>query len=150
SAMRRIVGILEGADRLTITLVREGCIRVLKDRGMTSPAKIVDAAFDRNDSPANSENQLVVDTQPWPEPVNLGELLNEMVVAQKRFVCAEPAVYHTVALWALFPHVFESFYCLPILLVTAATKRAGKTTLLSVLSRLVRRPIAASNLSDAV
>lgn len=42
------------------------------------------------------------------------------------------------ALWALNTHFFEVFDAVPYLAVTAATKRAGKTTLLELLSFLSR------------
>lgn len=150
-AMTNTAGMLTGANKLTVALVREGCCRALKERGVSSPPKIVDVLVGADSDSATQPSGLsFVDPEPWDVAVSGSDLLDEMVATQRRFVSAEPALYHTVALWALFTHAFESFYCLPILLITAATKRAGKSTLLTVLSALVRRPVSASNLTEAV
>lgn len=150
-AMTSTGRMLTGAGKLTAALVREGCIKALRNRGVSSPAKIVDAALGNDpDSVTTSSDLFLADPEPWPDPVNGAALLNEIVATQQRFVSADLALYHVVALWAVFTHAFECFYCLPILLITAATKRAGKSTLLAVLSALVRRPLSASNLTEAV
>jgi uncharacterized protein DUF3631 len=54
-----------------------------------------------------------------------------------------------VALWVLAIHAFDAWTIFPRLVVTAPEMRCGKTTLLDALSRLVPRPLGASNVTAA-
>jgi hypothetical protein len=54
-----------------------------------------------------------------------------------------------VVLWIVGPHAFNSFSIFPRLFLTAPEKGCGKSTLLDVLSRLVPRPLGASNIKAA-
>ena len=54
-----------------------------------------------------------------------------------------------LTLWVLFAWAHDSFGISPILLITAPTKRSGKTVLLEAVSALVPRPITASNSTAA-
>jgi putative DNA primase/helicase len=54
-----------------------------------------------------------------------------------------------VALWVLLTFLDAHVDVLPILAVTSPQKRCGKTTLLTILSQLTRRPLPASSISSA-
>lgn len=53
------------------------------------------------------------------------------------------------ALWAVHTHAHGIAHFSPILALTSPEKRCGKTTTLSLLRRLCRRPLPASNISSA-
>jgi len=55
-----------------------------------------------------------------------------------------------LALWVLFTHVFEAVRVSPRLALLSPLPECGKTTALSILSRLVPKPLTASNVSSAV
>ena len=55
-----------------------------------------------------------------------------------------------VALWIAAAYVIEALALMPLLLITAPTMRAGKTTLLTLLGAIVPRALATSNLTGAV
>src|SRR5262249_16510559 len=55
-----------------------------------------------------------------------------------------------IVLWVLFTHTFDAAEVSPRLAVLSPLPECGKTTLFSVLSRLVRRALLASNLTAAV
>lgn len=54
-----------------------------------------------------------------------------------------------IALFVLHTYCIDSAHCTPILNITSPEKRCGKTTLLSVLGKLVNNPLIASNISPA-
>lgn len=54
-----------------------------------------------------------------------------------------------LTLWVLFAWAHDSFMVSPILVITAPTKRSGKSVLLEAVSALVPRPVAASDSTAA-
>jgi putative DNA primase/helicase len=87
--------------------------------------------------------------EPWPEPVDGAALLDALSAAIRRHVVLGSAEADAAALWALVTHAFDAFPIFPRLFVTAPEKGCGKSTLLDVLSRLVPRPLPASNIRAA-
>jgi len=155
AALRKMAESLENAhaDRLTRQATREEAISLLKGCGsLSSPAKLVDAAMPVDEVIPRSGpgNLFLVDPDPWPEAVNGVALLDEITETINRFVRASPEFVATVALWIVYSHAFDSFDCLPLLLITSPEKRCGKTTLIGVIAALVPRPLPTSNATAAV
>jgi putative DNA primase/helicase len=148
SAIARIL--VKVNNQLVFALVREGIIRALKARKVISAAKIVDAALDDCGGEEASGPSLFEETEPWPEAVDGVELLSEIVKALKHFLFASEVVYSLVAVWSVFTHAFDSFDCLPNLLITAPTKGAGKSTLLTLLKCWSRKGLLVSSMTAAV
>jgi putative DNA primase/helicase len=92
---------------------------------------------------------LLDDIEPWPEPVDGAQLLEDIVTEIRRHVVLSAAAAYAVALWVVIVHAFERFFIFPRLFVTAPEKGCGKTTLLDAIERLVPRPLAASNITAA-
>lgn len=89
------------------------------------------------------------DPEPWPEPVDGAELLDALAETIARHVILPTGAVEAVALWVLHSHAHESAAISPILAVTSPTPECGKTTLLTLLDRLVPRPVSASNITAA-
>jgi len=87
--------------------------------------------------------------EPWPEPVNGAELLDEIATAVRSYVVMVNHFRDTCALWSMHTYLIDRFFISPRLGIHSPVKRCGKTTLLDVLSRLVARPLPASNVSSA-
>lgn len=85
----------------------------------------------------------------WHEPVSGAVLLDELYGSVKRHIVCRHETAVAAALWIVFTHLIEHFDVAPIALITAPEKRCGKTQLLNLLGRLVRRPLVASNISPA-
>jgi hypothetical protein len=85
--------------------------------------------------------------EPWPQPVDAEELLNEIMVRIRKEVIIEPHQLWVCALWIMFTWVHAKMEFSPILYVTGPTMECGKTTLLSVIGKMVRRPVKTSNVS---
>ncbi len=62
----------------------------------------------------------------------------------------EQGIDTALTLWCLGSYTYDSFRIFPKLLITAATKRAGKTTLIEVLEAVCRSAVLASSMSAAV
>jgi hypothetical protein len=87
------------------------------------------------------------ETDPWPKPVDGAELLHQLTCTLQRFVVMPKWAPETVALWILHTYAFELRQVSTYLGVDSPEKRCGKTTLLTVLTELVNRPVVASNIS---
>src|ERR1043166_3422676 len=86
--------------------------------------------------------------EPWPEPVDGSALLNTLAELIKRFVVLPQWAPETLALWTLHTYAYHLRDVSTYIGVVSPEKRCGKTTLLSVLSELVSRPIVAANISS--
>jgi len=82
-------------------------------------------------------------------PVNGASLLNDLQSLLQRFVILPDFAPETLALWVLHTYAFELRDVSTYLGIESPEKRCGKTTLLSVLSRLANRPVAAANISPS-
>lgn len=85
--------------------------------------------------------------EPWGEPVDGQELLEELAGVMRRFVVLPPHAAETLALWVVHTYAFELRQVSTYVGLESPEKRCGKTTLLSVLSELVNRPVVAANIS---
>ena len=89
------------------------------------------------------------DVEPWSEVVDGESLLDDLVEVAERHVVLPPGAAVVVALWVVFTYLLDDAPVAPMLAITSPTKGCGKTTLLDLLGRLVRRPLIASNISSA-
>ncbi|MCS7239561.1 MAG: DUF3631 domain-containing protein [Thermoguttaceae bacterium] len=87
--------------------------------------------------------------EPWPEPVDLGQALDEVAEFVCKFVVMPREAVWAIALWTAFTHCFDAFNVCPLLAITSPTKGCGKTRLLTVVSFLVPRPLPVSNVTPA-
>jgi hypothetical protein len=76
-------------------------------------------------------------------------LLDSLTSVFKRFVILPPWAAETLALWTVHTYCFEFRDVTTYLGLESPEKRCGKTTLLTVLSELVQRPIVAANISSS-
>lgn len=91
----------------------------------------------------------IEDIVPWHDPVNLLPLLNEISAIVQRFIVCQRETAHAMALWAAMTWFIDVVQVAPLAVITAPEKRCGKSQLLFLLSRVVARPLMASNISPA-
>jgi hypothetical protein len=96
-----------------------------------------------------SEGQFLCKLEPWSGPVDGAILLNGLTAAIRQYVVLEDGAAEAVALWVLHTHAIEAFLISPRLAITSVVMRSGKTTLVDVLSRLVRSPFTTVNATGA-
>ena len=101
-----------------------------------------------------SQNQQTAGIQPdpvpWPDPVDGVVLFNELTTALGRYLALPEGALEAIALWVLLTHTFDAAEVSPRLALLSPLPECGKTTALSILSRLVRKAMLASNFSPAV
>ena len=91
----------------------------------------------------------LADVEPWPDPVDGAALLGEIAKVFGRYIVLPEGGATAATLWTLFSHATAAFDISPLLAISSAEMRCGKSTLLTVLGRLVPRAIPASNVSAA-
>lgn len=89
------------------------------------------------------------EVEPWPEPVDPAELLADISGTVRRFIVCKPETAYAVALWAAMSWFMDVVQVAPLAVITAPEKRCGKSQLLTLLGKLCRRPLTASNISSA-
>jgi putative DNA primase/helicase len=98
---------------------------------------------------AQTAGGICEDREPWPEPVDLATVLSAVEQLIKSHIVCEPSVRTAAALWAAATWHVERAQVAPIAMITAPEKRCGKSQLLTVLGRLSRRPLTASNITPS-
>ena len=98
---------------------------------------------------ADGHRVLFPELDPWPEAVDGAALLDDLAKVAARYVGMAKADIRALALWVVFTYAIYHVSIAPYLAVTSPDKRCGKTTLLGLLARLVRRPLSTSNLTAA-
>jgi len=99
--------------------------------------------------PPNKKGRLEETIDPWPEPVEGGQLLQEIFGQLQRFVIVDENGYTVICLHVVLAYCWELFFKLPILRLKSPVKRCGKSTVLDVIERLVIRPLLTVSLSPA-
>ncbi|MCL5272698.1 MAG: hypothetical protein M1486_05275, partial [Gammaproteobacteria bacterium] len=89
------------------------------------------------------------EVEPWPNAISPNELLNEIATTIRRFIICQPETVIAATLWAAMTWFIDAIQVAPLAVITAPEKRCGKSQLLFLLSRLVNRPLAASNITPS-
>ena len=102
-----------------------------------------------NENDVSGQSVLFPEVEPWPDPVDGAELLNDLANSARSFMILPDHAEVVLALWVMFTYLIDAVDIAPILAITSPEKRCGKTTLLSWLSRLVARALPVSNITAA-
>lgn len=143
--------LLNGADPLDRAVLRDPLIRRLETLGVRSAAKVADAAL-ATDHTDNLQGRplALAEPEPWPEPVDGGALLDEIVRGLTRFIIfPNDAAVSAVALWSVHTHAHDASEISPMLAVTSPVKRCGKTRVLTLVGVIVPRALSTSNISPS-
>jgi putative DNA primase/helicase len=127
--------------------------KVAKQLGCRAPIldKLVDARRSKKtDASLQGSSVNFPEIEPWPEPVDGTEMLNQISQTFSRYIVLPDGASDVLALWCAHTHVFKAFICSPRLNISSPDKRCGKTTLRDVAALFVSRPVLTENLSVAV
>ncbi len=121
----------------------------VKDAKVLSMAEFdrLTACVDDDAGPANAS--IFEEVEPWPEPVDGADLLDDVTHALARHVIADKETLRAAALWAAFTWLVDVVQVAPIANITAPEKRCGKSILLTALGKLANRPLQVSNIAPA-
>jgi putative DNA primase/helicase len=151
--LRAMANSLSGADPLRRAAVRAAAIRRLEALGVRGPARLVDAALAGLSAPAadSGTGRMIAfeELEPWPDPVDGVQLLDEIAQTFRRFVVLPEGGAEALALWCVFTHAIDAFDVAPMIILTSPLMRCGKTRTEEIAAGLVRRPLPSSNITPA-
>ncbi len=87
--------------------------------------------------------------EPWPNPVDPAKLFDELASTVQRFIVLESMQAEAAALWIAFTWLTDVVEIAPLAIINAPEKACGKSQLLTLLGRLVARPLPAANSTSA-
>ncbi|MCZ6483055.1 MAG: DUF3631 domain-containing protein, partial [Alphaproteobacteria bacterium] len=88
--------------------------------------------------------------EPWHEAVDGADLLDKIIIMVNQYLSSPKGAAEAMALWVLHTHAFEAAEFAPRLSFISPLPECGKTTALSLIARMVPRPLPTSNVSTAV
>lgn len=86
---------------------------------------------------------------PWHEPVNGADLLNQLYWLIHRYVILSHEAKIAISLWIIHTYAHDYARISPSLAIISPERECGKTTLLSLLAKLVRRALSSSSITPA-
>jgi putative DNA primase/helicase len=98
---------------------------------------------------AAKESRDIADADPWPEAVDGALLLDELVAIVAKHIITEDYCKTTLALWIVLASLIDVLDIMPLLAITSPEKRCGKTRLMTLLFKLVRRAFPGVSLTAA-
>src|SRR5262249_2393017 len=87
--------------------------------------------------------------EPWSSPIIGHQLLDALVRELSRFVVFPKWAAEAFALWIVHTFAFHLRSICTYIAVESPEKECGKSTLLTVLSSFVNRPVVSSNISSS-
>lgn len=123
-------------------------VRLEKAKELNIQVKTLDAQVKelRNEK-TDAANLLFPEIEPFPNPINLALLLDEISEVICRFVIVENNQADTAALWIAHTYLIDIFDISPIAIINAPEKACAKTLFQTLLARMAYRPMPAANAS---
>jgi hypothetical protein len=90
------------------------------------------------------------EVMPWPDPIEGDRVAETLVATLKRYIRMSDPEADVCALWVLLSWLIGKFSKAPRLAITSPTKGCGKTTLLTLLSKLCRKPLRSGSTTPSV
>ena len=87
---------------------------------------------------------------PWSEPVEGDCIASALTATFKRYIRMSDAEADLCALWVPLSWSINKFSNAPRLAITSPTKGCGTTTLLTLLSKLCRKPLRSGSTTPSV
>jgi len=101
-----------------------------------------EAAQEKKDAESSAgDSSVIQEVEPWPQPVNLSQVLSETVAVFRRYIWMSESPTIVVVLWSAATYLHGEFEIFPFLAITAPSKRCGKTTLFTLVSKFVPRAL---------
>lgn len=140
----------------TLTRVEYDRVREKEAQGLGIRVSTLDTEVQKRrnaretpDASGSGQTVLLADPEPWSDVVNGGDLLQELEGLFRAHLTMSPGASETIALWVVFSHAHDAFQISPLLGITSPEKNCGKSTLLTLLSGVVPKPLPVSNITIA-
>ncbi len=103
----------------------------------------------RSEQPESEDLDFGAPIEPWGEPVDGQELLDDIIRVFSQHIVMPNFAYVAVGIWNLWTYGFEAFTVAPILQITSPERQCGKSLLMEILEALVHRPLLVCGVSAA-
>ena len=90
-----------------------------------------------------------IDVEPWPEPVDPAQLLDEILATIRRFIVLDVEQAYATTLWVAFTWFIDVVKVAPLIIINAPERECGKSQLLTVLFKLSRKALTTANMRSA-
>ena len=125
-------------------------IRIAESKKLGIRASTLDAEMTKlRGQKASYETPFGRPVEPWHDLVDGVAHLDSIFEILKRFIAAKLEVLRAAALWTSFTWFIEDVRVAPLAIITSPEKRCGKTLLTTLMSRLCRDPLPASNITPS-
>jgi putative DNA primase/helicase len=128
---------------------RDAAAKALRIRTATLDAMVRGARGERAAEEGGGQSIKPYNPEPWPDPVELADVLDEMHATVRRYIICPDFAAHIAVLWAAHTHVYERCTYTPRLIVTAPAEECAKSRLLKVIKDMTPRPMWTENPSIA-
>lgn len=149
AVLRRWTTTLNGADDLREQVERDALVELTPIKAGQVDAALRSVSGDGARGELQGSAVEFEDPEPWPDPVDGAELLEDLRDTFNRFLALPDGAATTQACWIVHAHAHDASDISPVLALTSPTKRCGKTTDLEVLGALAPRPLPAANITAA-
>lgn len=132
--LRKLAGLLIDVDALTLAVVCTEAVALLKSAGIAEAKTLITTAVEglaarTNGDGSDQGTELVLpDPEPWPDPVNIAEVLDQLVAVHSRYVALPEGAAVAAALWDAHTYAIDAAQVSPFLEHTSPVKRCGKST----------------------
>jgi putative DNA primase/helicase len=141
-----IIDRLATLSELEYELERTETAKSLNNMSVRSLDKLVKKV--RNKIESETSESLIIDTEPYSEPVlDITSVADQICQILDDHIACKDAVKFAATLWILMTWLIPASHILPIAWINAPEKRCGKSTLLTLMSRLSKRSLPTSNIT---
>ncbi|MGE6407358.1 MULTISPECIES: DUF3631 domain-containing protein [unclassified Psychrobacter] len=135
-------------SELDYELQRTETAKSLNNMSVRSLDKLVKKAKSKIKS--ETSESLVVDTEPYSEPVSdIASVADQIYQILDDHIACTHAVKVATTLWILMTWFIPASHILPIAWINAPERRCGKSTLLTLMSRMSKRSLSTSNITGS-
>lgn len=96
------------------------------------------------------QGQLVAEIEPYHEPVTHDEIYTALYSLIHEHMAIDEPLKVAFVLWVIFTYLTDISDFAPIAWITAPERQCGKSTLLGLFDRVVNKPMAFNNITQAV
>jgi len=135
-------------SELEYELERTETAKSLNNMSVRSLDKLVKKA--RGKLKSETSDSLVVDTEPYSEPVlDIASVADQIYQILDDHIACTDAVKVAATLWILMTWLIPASHILPIAWINAPEKRCGKSALLTLMSRMSKKSLSTSNITKS-
>lgn len=135
-------------SELDYELQRVATAKFLNNMSVKALDKLVKKAKKQSDS--QSFDSLVTDVELYAKSINnVNDIADEIYLILGEHIACTDAVKVATTLWIIMTWCIPASYILPIAWINAPEKRCGKSTLLTLMSRMSKRSLSTSNITGS-